>query len=311
MAEKRRAGVSRTAACLALAFMLLSVPIGGCGAAAARTLVIGSISLDPVGETRAYQQFADFVAGKLGSQGIDGGKVTVADSIEKMAELIRLEKVDLFIDSSVTALMVNELAGSKFLLRRWKSGRDRYRSVVFVRRESRFNTLADLVNESIAFEETFSTTGFMLPILAMSEVGMRLVPLDGLAQSPPDGAVGYVLGYDSETQMTWVERHQVAAAAMSENDYRSLAMSALVPLRVIYTSPTVPHHVVVYGSHLDDSLVARIRGILLNAHDSPQGADMLDGFEQTTMFDEIPEDLLNNVRKLAPGLRSLWGRSAQ
>lgn len=298
----RYPGPSGPAGRLTAVLILLFLSIGVAGSAFGRTLVVGSISLDPVGEARVFQPFADFLAKKLRSQGIDGGKVVVADSIDKMAAMIRDREVDLFVDSSVTALMVNELAGSEFLLRRWKEGRDAYRSVVVVRRESGITSLTDLSGETVAFEEPFSTSGFVLPALAISRVGLRLVPLSGTAEMPPNGAVGYVMGYDNETQMTWVERHQVTAAAMAERDYHDLAETALTPLRVLYVSPQVPYHVVVYGKHLNHVIVGRIRAILLNAHDSKQGVEMLDSFQRTTMFDEIPSELLNNVTTLAPGL---------
>ena len=303
----RRPGPCRAANCLAGLVFLFAAAFSGCGHASARVLVLGSISLDPVGEARVFQPFVDYLADKLSSYGIRRGEVAVADSVDRMAAMIREKEVDLLIDSSVTALLVNELAGSKFLLRRWKNGQDAYRSVVVVRQDSRFNFLSDLAGETVAFEETFSTSGFMLPVLGMARSGLKLVPLDDLGQTSPPDAVGYVMGYDSETQMTWVERNQVAAAGLAESDFKQLSKSALVPLRILYTSPVVPYHVVVYGKHLDHGLVSRIRAILLNAHDSREGADTLDGFDQTTMFDEIPADLLRNVMTLRPGLARLWG----
>ncbi len=293
--------VGRYAAVLTFLFIVF------CAAdiASARTLAIGSISLDPVGETRVYQPFADYLADKLGAYGIEDGKVVVADSIAAMAAMLRRKEVDIYIDSSVTALMVNELAGSKFLLRRWKDGHDAYRGVVVVRRESPIASLGDLSGGTVALEEPFSTSGFLLPALAIAGRGLPLVPLRNTGQSPPPGSVGYVLGFDSETQMAWVERRQVTAAAMAEEDYKALSDSALTPLRVLYTSPPVPYHVVVHGAHMDVRTLSRIREVLLNAHDSQTGAEMLDGFDRTTMFDEIPGDLLGNVMSLVPGLMRL------
>ncbi|WP_338033046.1 phosphate/phosphite/phosphonate ABC transporter substrate-binding protein [Hwanghaeella grinnelliae] len=307
----QRPGTCRSVNCLAILVFLLVVFNSGGGVASARVLVLGSISLDPVGVVRVSQPFVDYLAEKLSSYGIKRGEVAVADSVAGMASLMREKKVDLLIDSSVTALLVNERAGSKFLLRRWKDGRDAYRSVVVVRQDSRFNFLSDLVGETVALEESFSTSGFMLPVLGMASSGLRLVPLDGLAQVPPPDAVGYVMGYDSETQMTWVERNQVAAAGLAENDFKQLAKSALVPLRVVYTSPIVPYDVVVYGKHLDHGLVSRIRAILLSAHDTREGANTLDGFDQTTMFDEIPAELLRNVTTFGPELTRLLEGGAE
>ena len=296
---------------LAALMLLFSFSILAAGAADARRLTIGSISLDPVGEVRAYQPFADFLSAMLRSSGIDGAGVVVAESIDQMARLVREKQVDLFIDSSVSALMVNQLAGSKFLLRRWKEGRDANRSVVVVRANSRFWKFSDLSGETVAFEQPFSTSGFMLPAMAMAGSGLTLVQLGGTAQTPPRGTVGYVMGHDAETQLTWVEREQVAAAAMSEGAYRDLAPTALTPLRVLYASPIVPDHVVVYGAHLEEALVSRIRTVLLNAHNSQHGADVLDDFERTTMFDEIPQPLLGNVMALAPGVLRLMEARAE
>lgn len=291
--------------CLAVTAFAVLFILGSASAPSARPLVVGSISLDPVGEARILQPFADYLASQLTSRGIVGGKVVIAESIDEMVSLFRAQNVDLLVHSSVSALMVNELSGSKFLLRRWRDGRNAHRSVVIVRKDSPISFLSELSDETVAFEEPFSTTGFMLPALAMASTGLRMVPLDGTAQTPPQGTVGYVMGYDSETQMAWVERHQVAAAALAETDYKALVGSALTPLRVLYASPVVPDHVVVYGAHLDGDLVSRIRETLLNAHDSRQGADMLDAFERTTMFDDIPPDMFQNMKALIPGLRRL------
>jgi len=129
---------------LAVGALLIAPP------ASADSLNIGSISALPVTEIHDFQPFADYLAGELSEDGIDAAKVVIAPGIREMAEMLKNGDVDLFIDSSITALAVNRLAGSQYLLRRWKKGRGQYRSVIFKRQDSAIADLAQLKGKVIA-----------------------------------------------------------------------------------------------------------------------------------------------------------------
>lgn len=283
---------------VALALLLLIFP----GIVRAETLTIGTISNDPVTEIRRFKPFADFLAKRLASDGIDKVNVVVAADIPDIAEKLRRQEVDLFIDSSVTALAVNKLSGSKFMLRRWKKGRDKYRSVIFVLEDSDITDLDDLKGKVIAFEEPFSTSGFILPALALRQRGMGVDALKGFRARPLPDRVGYVMGYDNETQATWLERGRVQAAAMAESDFEDYRKTSLKPFRRLFTTPFVPYHVVVNRRYLDPKLLERLKLVLKTADETEQGRIVLQKFERTTKFDDIPEDLLAEVMKLEPYL---------
>lgn len=283
---------------LAFAVLALSSP----SVTWAKTLNIGTISADPVDEIRVFQPFADYLAGKLANDGIDAATVVIAADIHQMAALLKSGKVDLFIDSSVTALVINKLSGSEYMLRRWKKGRGQYRSVVFVRDDSAITSLEDLKGKTIAFEEPFSTSGFMLPALSIGRQGLSMFPLESTYSPPPADKVGYIMAYDNETQATWVERGRVQAAAMAEGDFEDLAKTALMPLRALFITPYVPYHVISHRPGLDAGLVARIKTVLKSAHETERGASVLGAFERTSKFDDIPAPLLADVLKFEPFL---------
>lgn len=275
------------------------------GMAQADILTIGTISADPVDEIRNFKPFADYLVRQLASDGVDKVKVQVARDIPEIAGMLKRQKIDLFIDSSVTALIVNNLSGSKFLLRRWKKGRGKYRSVIFVNSDSGISRLRDLRNKIIAFEEPFSTSGFILPALEVLRSGLELSQLDDVRSRLASGKVNYVLANDNETQMVWLERDRVAAAAMAEDDFNEYSKNALKPLTILFTTPYVPYHVVTYRSGLEAKYVRRIKEVLKSAHETEEGRVVLEKFEQTARFDEIPDELLSEIHKLVPFLNKL------
>lgn len=90
------------------------------GVAGAAPLSIGSIDVEAVGEMKKFLPFVQFLARELKGEGVDQGKVVVAQSILQMASFLKEGKVDLFLDGVFPSLAVSRLSGSKFLLRRWK-----------------------------------------------------------------------------------------------------------------------------------------------------------------------------------------------
>lgn len=268
----------------------------------AKTLIVGTVSAVPVDEIRTFQPFADYLAAALTEDGIDGAEVVIAADIHQMAAMLKSGAVDLFIDSSVTALAVNELSGSQYMLRRWKKGRGEYRSVVAVREDSDIATWQDLTDKVIAFEEPFSTSGFMLPAMTLHRLGLELSELQSTSSLLPKGTLGFVMAYDNETQAAWLERGRVQAIAMAEKDFEDFAKTALTPLRALHYTPYVPYHVVVHRADLDVRLVDHIKAVLKVAHESDRGQMVLNNFERTEKFDDIPAPLMDDVLKFKPFL---------
>ncbi|MEH6633129.1 MAG: phosphate/phosphite/phosphonate ABC transporter substrate-binding protein [Halopseudomonas aestusnigri] len=278
--------------------LIIPLLLGRAIDAKAETISIGTISSDPVGEIKLFTPFANYLAQELSADGIDEVKIVIASDVRQMVKMLKHHEVDLFIDSSITASIINQLSGSQFMLRRWKKGRGKYRSVIFVTEDSGIKRLDDLKDKVIAFEEPFSTSGYVLPALVILQSGNELYKLQSLRSEPEADKVSYVMAYDNETQMVWLERGRVAAAAMAESDFLEYSNNVLVPLKSLYTTPYVPYHVVVRRPGLEERLVQRIKDVLLVAHEGKQGVEVMMSFEKTTKFDEIPDDLLSEIKKL-------------
>src|SRR3972149_1107605 len=63
------------------------------------TLILADISTDPAKSIKRFQPLADYLAERLGEQGIEAGEVKVAPDLETMVEWIAAGEVDLYFDS--------------------------------------------------------------------------------------------------------------------------------------------------------------------------------------------------------------------
>ena len=277
---------------LVSAALLLSRPVN------ATTIVVGSVGDVPTDEIKKYLPLANHLAKQLQSEGVDQGKVVVARGIPEMANFLKEGKADLYIDSPFPSVAVSRLSGSKFLLLREKKGLSEYHSVIFARQDSGINRLQDLNGKIIAFKEPFSSSGYFIPKMVMVQQGLKLVAKKDATDPISPAEVGYVFSNDNENSMVWVLRKKVVAGALDNQSLEKEAHGELNNLKILYKTFSFPRHIVSYRADLPATVVARIKEILLNMHQSEEGRKVLKEFENTSRFDELPE------KAMAPFLKA-------
>lgn len=261
-------------------------------AGSAATLTIGSLSETPDTEISLFLPVVRYLAAGLGKEGFDDARVVVRKTHAEMANLMRQWKVDIFIDSSLSALKVQRLSGGEFVARRWKKGIAEYRSVVFVRNSSPVKKLKDLAGRSIAFEEPYSSSGYLLPAGELQQQRLKLIPAEagGSGQT-----VGYRFTLGEENTLLWVLNGRADAGAMADYVFKKLSAPVSAELRVIHQSKVVPYHVVISRPGLSATARSAIHQRLLRMKDDPEGQRVLQAFEKTTRFDDIPPESLRNL----------------
>lgn len=273
----------------------------------AEPINIGSISEEPNEEIKKFLPITRYLAKQLQSEGVSQGRVVVAKGIHQMATYIREGKVDLYIDSPFTSIAVSRLSGSKFLLRRWKKGISEYHTFIFVRKDSGINRLDDLKGRMIAFEEPYSSSGYLLPKMTMTQEGLSLSQKrDALNPVGPD-EVGYVFSWEDENTMSWVLRKKAAAGAIDNQKYLKEARDSIESLKIIYETLSIPRHIVSYRADLSKKLVDRIKEILIEMDKSEEGRKTLQEFERTAKFDEIPDRSMTYLLKSQEFIDSEFG----
>ena len=262
------------------------------------TLVIGSVSDDPEEEAEVFQPFIDHVAAQLGDVGVTGGDVVVAESVEEMDELLRSGEVDLYVDNMNGVTQVVEGGSGTPLLRRWKDGAPTYHSVVVTRRDSGIATPEQLVGRTVAFEEETSTDGYFLPVSTLRQLGLTVSQVAEPTSPPAPGEIGFVFSGDDENTVFLVLDGQVDAGALSEEDLLENAGSRAGELVTVARSIDVPRHGVVARTDLDPALAQALTAALMTLHETAEGQEVLEEFDDTARFDALPAEALAPVLEL-------------
>ncbi|MGC9357753.1 MAG: phosphate/phosphite/phosphonate ABC transporter substrate-binding protein, partial [Anaerolineae bacterium] len=170
-------------------------------------------------------------------------------------------------------------------------GVEAYHTVIFASKESGITSLDDLPGHIIALDTPFSTSGFLLPVVHLTEHGLALTGKPSYDAEVAGDEVGFVFTYDDENTLQWVLSGRAAAGATDDYHYEiAFPEEARDRLVTLAETSSVPRQVVVAGKHLDAELLDAIETVLIEAHESETGQAALEPF-QTTRFDAFPEGI--------------------
>jgi phosphonate transport system substrate-binding protein len=252
-------------------------------------IIFGDISDDPSEVIEGTQPIADYLAAHLSDYGITGGKVKVATSTEEMIELLKKGEVDLYFDSTYPATLISDASGAQIVLRRWRFGVETYKSVIFASKESGITDVGDLKGKMVAMDAPYSTSGFMLPAVYLTEKGLTL---SGKANnSDPVGSeeVGFVFAYDDQNVLQWVLSGLTPAGVTDDYNFdKAFPREATEKLVELARTESTPRQVGVARAGLDPKLLKAVLQTLTTMHEDPAAKTALDKF-QTTRFDSFPE----------------------
>lgn len=253
-----------------------------------RALVIGDISDEAAETIKGTQPLADYLAAQLGDLGITHGEVKIAPDLETMIEWMGSGEVDLYFDSPFPASVINQETGAMPILRRLRFGVSQYHSVFFSRANADLQSAADLTGKMVAFEEPFSTSGYMLPLAYLIEKELNPVEKESLDTAVSPGEVGYVFSTADNTTVQWVVSGLVPAGVTDNVTFGRLPAETQAELAIFAETEDVPRQLVLVRAGLDEALIARIKTELLAMDENETGQAALDTF-QTTEFTEFPE----------------------
>ena len=284
-----------------LCFLVLSL---SCSAKAGGEFVIASISEKPSEEIKKFKKLAEHLQEGLKNFGYESSRVFIARDTDDVAKAFREGVIDIFMDSPLVVEKVNDLAGSKTILRRWKKGTAHYHSVIFTRRDSPIETLPDLRGKIIAFDDPASTTGNIMPRILIRDEGLPLKQIrPGNKEDIGEQAVNFLFSGHDENTLTWVLHQRVDAGAMSNLKLEKLTNSDMTRLKIIGRSKLLPRHAVTVSPHLPVEAIAKIEEVLLTLDLSKEGRKILKKAEKTTKFDIMPPSEKDYIRELYTRLK--------
>jgi phosphonate transport system substrate-binding protein len=260
-------------------------------AVSGRALVFGDISDDPGEVIEGTQPLADYLAARLGGLGITEGRVKVTATADEMVQLLEQGEVDLYCDSVYPVTLISDASGAQPFLRRWRYGVEEYHTVIFASAESGVTSVDELSGHMMALDNPFSTSGYLLPAVYLSEHGLTLVGKSSYDDAVMSEEVGFVFSYDDANTLQWILSGLVAAGAADDYNYEvAFPPKTREKLVVLARTESVPRQVVVARPDMDPELLEAIKRVLITAHESEEGQAALEPF-QTSRFDEFPEGI--------------------
>lgn len=231
--------------------------------------------------------------------------VRVAPTVPQAAAWLMSGEADLYLDSPHPILLARHISGCRPILRRWKYGTPTYNSMIFVRQDSGIQDIDGLRGRTIAFEDRYSSSSFFLPVDLLMANGLEGTFLRQADDQVPADRLGFVFSGGDSNTMHWVLAGKVAAGAMNEWNVESLANDEREQLRALATTDEIPRHLVAVRPDLDPAAEAKVRELLMSAHQSPSGQEMLAEFSSTDRFDAIPADFLAAIDRIQASVVSL------
>jgi phosphonate transport system substrate-binding protein len=235
-----------------------------------------------------FREFAHYVARKLYAPTDAEGKVVVAPTLSELAKLLTQNNVDFFMESPYPTYVVNHVHGAaNLLLRRWKGGKAEYRSLIAARKDSNMSRLQDLRGKIIAFEDPESTSGYFLPKFFLQRNGFKLSQVPAENAKVPMTEVGYLFGKTQDNLIELVLSKQVAAGALSDDDYAALDNQKKANLNILAQTELLPRHLVSVRKNLAPELIERLGRVLQSMNEDDEGRKILRSID-TTQFDVLP-----------------------
>ncbi|MCM8796791.1 MAG: phosphate/phosphite/phosphonate ABC transporter substrate-binding protein [Candidatus Omnitrophica bacterium] len=261
--------------------------------------MFGRVSDNPRKHYQRMKPFIDYLAKRLNDYGIKGGDVFLANNDQQMIKALKEGKVDIVTETFFSSLIYMEKAGTIPILRRWKQGRPDYLSYIFVRRDSKINSLSDLKGKVIAFEDPGSTTGYFLPKIALLKAGVNLVKLNNCRERPPEDKTGYCFAYGEQNIALLVHKKIVEIGTLSDEEYREpdeVPTGILADFKIIHATESIPRNFISVRKELSPELIGAIKEVLFTMHQNTQGRELMRKLEKTVAFDEY--ESADFVRKM-------------
>jgi phosphonate transport system substrate-binding protein len=269
-------------------------------------LVLGRISDDPKAHYEQLKPLLDYVVPRMADVGITEGRILMARDLQQMTSYLRRGRVDWVTETSANAMRLEDRAGARPLLLTERNGVSDYRTLIFVRRDSGIDSLDDLHGRSVAFQNTSSTSAYVVPAMQLLQHGLAPQILLSPMDRPDDRSVGYVFAGSELNIATWVHKRLVDAGAMSNLDWddpQRTPASYRRDFRIIDQSRAYPRALEMVRGDLDGRIQARLREVLAEAGKDPDAREALLQFFRTTRFLPIDPATDAALRDLRDGVK--------
>ncbi|MBY6196196.1 phosphate/phosphite/phosphonate ABC transporter substrate-binding protein [Vibrio hangzhouensis] len=271
-----------------------------------KTFSIGVLSNKARKHVLYTAPLAGYIASQLKPYGYESGKVKITSSILELGHWLDTGEVDLISETFYSALTLQNEHNGELVLRRWKKGVAEYHTVFFARKDGPVSSLEDLNGKKLILEDQTSTSGFYLPVHELLKHNIttnRHMEFNDSDMAPEVGVVltsDILRKADEISLSTWVYQAQADAGAFSNlnwDDSGDMPLHLKSEMKIIHRTQPLPRSVVILRKNLPTDVKQSIVKILKEANEDPRGKAVLEQFQKTARFDDIPPEYLSDLTR--------------
>lgn len=259
----------------------------------AQELVLAQLSDRPKKDLKQLRPMVNYVAAQLASVGITSGKVKLYSDLEQLISAFKSGEVHWITETPFTAATLVHEAGAIPLVLKWKSGQQRYQTIIYTRKDSSLKQASDLLGQRLAFEHKHSFSSYFLPRLLLEKTNYELFSLPHTQAEKRAGVINYLFSRNEKNNLHWVHKGIVEAGALNNGDWdnpKRVPPDLKADLRIIYRSDYYPRALELVSPKLKPEVLSALKTLLLsmNEHTHPE---LLARYEKTTGFEKLPPEL--------------------
>jgi phosphonate transport system substrate-binding protein len=270
--------------------------------------VIAKMSGDPRKTLPRLQALANYLKPALADAGIKTVDVAVLSTVGEMQQALADGRVDLISETVFAAHKLEQSGLAEIVLREWKGGAAEYRAVFVARRDSPLTTIADIRGRRLVLQDPNSTSGYMLPLLALRRMGLIPVPIDAVAPAPE--SVRYFSASDTKIKdefaiVSTVVSGGADVGVISNLDWDDSAVNPLLyreQLNIIHHTAPILRSVTLMRQGMARSVREKAAKALTDAHLVESGRAAVDAYYKVKKFGVLDEEaiaMLEETRRLA------------
>lgn len=208
--------------------------------------------------TQKYTPLADYLSAKLNVP----VTLEIAKNYDEHIQKVGEDKIDIAFLGGSPYIKVVEKYGKKPLLVRYEiHGKPTFHGIIVVAQSSPLKSLKELNGKRFAFGDSNSTLSAQVPRYMLAQAGITL-----------DKLAGYEFLKNHENVLYGVTLGDYAAGALAEEIFIEHQKQGI---RALATSPPISTHVFVASNQLPSAWVDKIRQILLDLKQDPEGKAVL------------------------------------
>ncbi len=247
---------------------------------------------DPTVTLGKYQRILDAMAVTIGRP----VSIVLRNTYAEIVQDLERGDADVGILNAFSYVEIVSRAKLTPLVRRVQVGRDTYQSYMIVRENAGITRYQELRGKVIAFPDSRSTMGYLLPRLMLRRHHLEL---------RRDFARVLFVGTDDSTALA-VANGTAHAGAVTSYTYEEMDPAVQAKLDILDLSEPIPFGPIVARTALGGRLLERIRQFFINMNRSPAGSSLLrdarlSGFTAAADRDYTPiRDLVRRLREVGP-----------